>query len=168
MRKFANVLLLTAILLFATFCGSRSEKEFFDSAKSNIIKENYSEAVTELQDLVDEYPDGEYAPKAFLEMGKIYHSKLIKSMNEQQSLNKAVEYYTRVYSNFPKSDDAPNALFMVGFIQANELNEIESAKNIYTKFLEKYPENELAPSAKAELENLGKSPEEIIKEKANS
>ncbi len=168
MRKFIVLLGIMALALVFTNCGTKSEKEYFDSAKAKIEKENYTEAVTELQELVDEYPNGEYSSKAYLELGKIYHSKLIKSLTTEQSLSKAIDYYTRVYKNHPNSAEAPNALFMVGFIQANELNEVESAKVIYERFLEKYPDNELAPSARAELDNLGKSPEEIIKEKTNS
>jgi TolA-binding protein len=52
---------------------------------------------------------------------------------------------------------------MLGFIYANELNNYEKAKIYYQKFLERYPNSELAISAKFELENLGRKPEEIIK-----
>lgn len=55
-----------------------------------------------------------------------------------------------------------NALFMLGFIHANEIHNYEKAKEYYQKFLELYPNSELAVSAKFELENLGKEPQKII------
>ena len=53
-------------------------------------------------------------------------------------------------------------MFSTGFIYANNLNQVDSARAAYTLFLEKYPQSELAASAKGELENLGRTPEEII------
>ena len=54
---------------------------------------------------------------------------------------------------------------MAGFILANDIKDYPAAREVYNKFLSEYPEGELAFSAKAELENLGKDPEEILKEK---
>jgi len=51
---------------------------------------------------------------------------------------------------------------MAGFIYANELQNYKEAEILYKQFLNEYPDNELAPSARAELENLGLSPEEIL------
>jgi hypothetical protein len=51
---------------------------------------------------------------------------------------------------------------MAGFIYANELQNYKEAEALYKQFLSEYPENELAPSAQAELDNLGLSPEEIL------
>ncbi|MCW9065762.1 MAG: hypothetical protein OQJ78_05645, partial [Ignavibacteriaceae bacterium] len=64
---------------------------------------------------------------------------------------------------YPSSEYAPSGLFMAGFISANELNNYEAATIIYQQFLKEYPNNELAASAQAELDNMGLSPEDILK-----
>ena len=57
---------------------------------------------------------------------------------------------------------------MAGFILANDLKDFENAKQTYNLYLEKFPNGQLADDARVELENLGKSPEEILKEKIQS
>lgn len=76
---------------------------------------------------------------------------------------KAIELYAQVMANAPQHAKAATAQFMTGFIYANDLNQLDKAKVAYESFLQKYPNDELAESAKMELENLGKSPEELIK-----
>jgi len=76
---------------------------------------------------------------------------------------KAIELYAQVLANAPQHPKAATAQFMKGFIYANDLNQLDKAKAAYEVFLQKYPNDELAESAKMELENLGKSPEELIK-----
>jgi len=76
---------------------------------------------------------------------------------------KAIELYASILANAPQHPKAATAQFMTGFIYANDLNELDKAKAAYETFLQKYPNDELAESAKMEIENLGKSPEELIK-----
>jgi len=52
---------------------------------------------------------------------------------------------------------------MKAFIQANELQDYDAAKQTYQLFLQKFPNDEMTPSAKAELETIGLAPEEILK-----
>jgi len=54
-------------------------------------------------------------------------------------------------------------LFMAGFVLANELNMYNEATETYNYFIEKFPEHELAASAKEELDNMGLTPEEILR-----
>jgi len=77
--------------------------------------------------------------------------------------DKAIALYASILANAPQHPKAATAQFMTGFIYANDLNELGKAKAAYEAFLQKHPNDELAESAKMELENLGKSPEELIK-----
>ncbi|MEK6553013.1 MAG: tetratricopeptide repeat protein, partial [Bacteroidota bacterium] len=87
------------------------------------------------------------------------------NVSKDESLKKAVEYYQRLYQQFPKDERAPKALFMSGFILANELRNIDAARLTYQQFLDKFPKHELTTPARTELDNLGKTPEEILQEK---
>ena len=46
----------------------------------------------------------------------------------------------------------------------NNLGDLNAAKSIYEQFLEKYPDDEFADDAAVSIKNLGKTPEELIKE----
>lgn len=91
-------------------------------------------------------------------------------------LNKAAEnaYYTQQYDRalylyewfekaYPNDSKAAQALFMRAFIYDNDLQKYETAGVLYEEFLKKYPDDDFADDAGVLLENLGKSPEEVIK-----
>jgi len=75
---------------------------------------------------------------------------------------KAVSYYEEIVRIHPDSELCSTALFMIGYVNANELKDYEKANKVYSEFLEKYPENELVSSVNFELENMGKSPEQLV------
>ena len=51
---------------------------------------------------------------------------------------------------------------MAGFVEANNLYNFSEATKTYQLFLDKYPTHQLALSAKEELNNMGRSPEDIL------
>ena len=63
--------------------------------------------------------------------------------------------------NYGGSAQEPHALFMIGYIYANIINDNKSAEIEYKSFLNQFPNHELYPSVKFELDFLGKSIEEI-------
>ena len=78
---------------------------------------------------------------------------------------KAIELYTKIADALPQHKKAPTALFMIGFVQENDLNDLEKAKATYESFLQKYPNDpDFADDAQNAIKMLGKSPDEIIKE----
>lgn len=78
---------------------------------------------------------------------------------------KAIELYKKVAEGMPQHKKAPTALFMIGFVQENDLNDLSAAKATYERFLQQYPNDpDFADDAQNALKLLGKSPEEIIKE----
>ena len=50
---------------------------------------------------------------------------------------------------------------MIGYENANVLNDIKSAKIEYEEFLNRFPKHELSPSVRFEIDYLGKSVDEI-------
>ncbi len=83
--------------------------------------------------------------------------------NGIQQPDKAIEMFGRV-SEYQQYSKAPIALFLQGFIAETELKNLGMAKKYYEKFLAKYPNHEMADDVKITLSNIGKSPEDIIKE----
>lgn len=86
---------------------------------------------------------------------------LARTIEEPQ---KAIEIYSKIIEKMPQHRKAPTAFFMTGFVYANDLKDLEKAKAAYELFLEKFPNDDMAESARGELKNLGKTPEEILKE----
>ena len=69
--------------------------------------------------------------------------------------NEAIETFNKILEYYPDGENTPKATFMIGFIYANDLNNLDEAKKYYTLFLEKYPEHDLADDAEYELKTLG-------------
>jgi len=159
---FSSIIIIIFISFIITGC-SKSDKGLWDDAVKYQKEQKVTEANNSYEQVYDKHPESPLAPKALFEIGKLYQSRSVKDMNVVASLNKAVEYYGKIFNEYPNSTEAPKALFMKGFIQSNELQDYPAAKSSFNLFIQKYPNSEMIVSAKAELENMGKSPEEILK-----
>ena len=84
-----------------------------------------------------------------------YYSKAQQNYANQK-FDLAVENFKGIADNYAKGEHHAEALFMLGFINANDIKDLDEAKKYYTIFVEKYPDHELADDAQYELENLGK------------
>lgn len=150
-------------IILITACSSKTDQSYFNEADNFLKQDNIPDAVSSYENLLKEFPDSKLAPQVLMKLAAIYQSKRVTSLSELESLKKANEYYMMVFEKYPDDAEAPTALFMAGFIQANELNDYDQATKTYNTFLQKYPDNDLAASAKQELENMGLSPEEILR-----
>jgi tetratricopeptide (TPR) repeat protein len=77
---------------------------------------------------------------------------------------KAIKALDQLTLEYPASRQAPQGLFLQAFIYENLMGNLSKASELYRKFLLLYPKDELADDAKAALGNLGKTPEELVKE----
>jgi len=154
-------IVLSGIIL--TGCSKKSEQDLFNTGQKMVQNEKYPEAIDAYETLAKDYPESQRAPKVLFEIGKLYQGKAVKNISGTESMKKAVEYYSRIFKEYPKSAEAPSALFMTGFIQANELKDFNSATASFKQFLASFPGNEMASSAQAELDNMGLTPDEILK-----
>lgn len=159
---------LTALLLITIFlvgCSKKSEEEYLSAAEKLMNESKYTEAIAEYEKYINDYPEGKNTSKAYFEIAKIYQAKLVNDISSDASFQKSIEYYQKVVDNFSSSLEAPLSLFMIGFIQANELKKYDLATATYNLFIKKYPEHQLVESAREELNNMGLSPDEILKRK---
>ena len=79
------------------------------------------------------------------------------------SFEEAVKLFETIHQKYQDYDRAPDALFLEGFTYENHMNDIENAKRCYNEFLTRFPEDQLADQVRLVLENIGKSPEELVK-----
>ena len=153
--------LIFSLLVFSA-CSYNNDKKLFESADQKIKAKNYSEALKDYEKIVEDYPDSENAAASLFTAAGIYQGYQLTTISKEESMKKALGCYQKLFDDYPKDERAPKSLFMTGFINANELKNLEAARKAYQSFLEKFPNHELMASAKTELENLGKTPEEIL------
>ena len=158
-----SILSLLILLLVVGCSSNKTDKELFDEAQKNLKENKIPEAVTAYDQLVNEYSESKLAPEALSQLASIYQNKMVKSISEEENLEKAISIFKRIHDEYPKSEYAPSGLFMAAFITANDLKKYSEATLLYKQFLQEYPDNDLASSAQAELDNMGLSPEEILK-----
>lgn len=75
---------------------------------------------------------------------------------------RSIELYKKIYEQYPAVPKRPYALFLQGFIYENEVGNITAARTLYEKFLKDYPDHPIAKDVRTTLNNLGKTPEQII------
>lgn len=85
------------------------------------------------------------------------------SMNMNNPQN-TVALFKHIMSRYPSYKNIPTIMFLTGFVYDDQLKNYESAKEYYNEFLEKYPDSDFADDARISIQNLGKTPEELIKE----
>ena len=77
---------------------------------------------------------------------------------------RAEKLWLAALQKYPNHAKASKAMFMLAFCYENTLFDQVNAAKYYNAFLQKYPTDKLALSAQASLQNLGKSPDELVKE----
>ena len=95
---------------------------------------------------------------------------LLKSEDLAMNMKKpvpAINAFNIILKDYPAHKNAPYALFLKAFVYEDILNNTQKAKQYYQEFLIKFPDNEYADDVRISLKNLGKTPEELIKEFEN-
>lgn len=162
--KNLSYLIITAMVFIA--CTSQEEKSksniksledgLFSNENKMIDRDKATELISQYIAFADEFPDNPETPSFLFRAGDM-------SMNLMMP-RKAIQVFDRILDNYPEYEKAPQCLFLKGYVFENNLNDLDMAKKIYTEFLEKYPEDDFADDAEVSIRNLGKSPEELIKE----
>ena len=104
----------------------------------------------------DENPEDERAPAFLFKAGDI-------SMGLEKS-KLAIDYFNRVIDDYPEYEKVPYCMFLKGFVFENQIKDLSKAESSYRTFIEKYPDHDMTEAAKFSLQNLGKSPEQLIRE----
>ncbi len=132
------------------------ETTIYSDTTGVIDKTKVSDLIVQYVDFADKYPDDPKTPDFLYSAANV-------SMNLMDS-QKAIEIFDRLLVEYPNYNKASECLFMKAFIYDNNLQDFDKAKEFYMEFLEMYPDDEFADDAKASIDNLGKSLEEIIQE----
>jgi outer membrane protein assembly factor BamD (BamD/ComL family) len=77
---------------------------------------------------------------------------------------RALNFFDQYLQDFPDGPKAPISLFFKAFIYENMMQNLDKARETYLLFIEKYPNDDFTKDAKLALMNLGKSPDELIRQ----
>jgi|TARA_B100001964_G_scaffold226530_1_gene275523 TolA-binding protein len=153
MRKTLYILTIIGIIIIG--CGNnQTADELFSGAENARNEKDIKRALSNLDLLLEKYPDHVLAAKTQYLIGDIY-------MNDLRDFDSAITAYVDVVNNFSGTNQEAQAQFMIGYIYANILNDNSQAELNYKNFLDRFPDHELAPSVQFELDHLGKDINEI-------
>ncbi|MBU8870446.1 MAG: peptidyl-prolyl cis-trans isomerase [Gemmatimonadales bacterium] len=71
--------------------------------------------------------------------------------------DRKLELYKMLYTDYPESDRADDALFLSGNLVLDDLMDRREGAKLLTRLLKEYPDSELAPDTQYILENMGNS-----------
>ena len=77
---------------------------------------------------------------------------------------KAIGLFDKFIEKYPDNPKAAVSMFFKAYIYENQIKNLDKAKEIYLQFIEKYPNGDFTNDARIALKNLGKSPEQMVRE----
>jgi TolA-binding protein len=131
------------------------EKTLFENKKGVIDKKEAANMIYSYLQFVDTYPDDSNSPNYLFKAADV-------SINTFHSAE-SIKLFDRIIKDYPEYEKVPQALFLKAFTYENYLAEVDSARKYYQLFIEEYPNHAFSNDAQISLQNLGKTPEEIIR-----
>ena len=162
------VLLLLAAVMFS--CGEKMSVEKINELESKVFAKGAVLTAENVIQLVDAYvlfaeqnPNDQQTPDF-----------LFKALDVAVGVNaedpqKAIDIANILIEKYPDFEMTPMAMFIKGFVYENMIGDLQNAEMTYRQFIERYPNNPMVEDVKSTLENLGLTPEELIRkfEEAN-
>lgn len=117
---------------------------------------NANLAITAYTKFSGEFPNDTLAP--------VFLFKAASMAMSSGQYQRALSFYDNINTKYPDFKQIPDCIFVQGFIYDTYLKDTAKAHAKYLEVMNKYPNNNLAPQAKAAINALGKSTEELMKE----
>ena len=160
--------LLAVVILLAFFsgCGPSREKSvktitsletrLFAPEATGFDKVKADSLLTAYESYMKHFPEDSLTLKFTFKAANL-------AMNNNEGAH-AIELFDKFIEKYPDNPKARVAMFFKAYIYENQVKNLDKAKEIYLQFIEKYPDGEFAADARIALQNLGKSPEQMVKE----
>jgi len=131
------------------------EKALFNPEVKKINKNKVLKIINFYTEYAQRYPDDSLSPVYLFKASDV-------SMNLYRPAE-TIKILDTILIKYPDYEKTPTALFLKAFIYEDQVKNYDRARKYYQMFIDKYPDNEFADDAQMSLDNLGKSPEELIK-----
>jgi TolA-binding protein len=143
-------LMIVALALLHGCSKQQTDEQLLKSATLHHQYDEYDDALSDFQLLIEKYPKSSKVPEALYAMGVIYR-------NKKKEYKKAESLYTILVADFPEDPTAQGAAYQRARIFVEDLHQPDSARTAYELFLRRYPNAMSAPSARSELDSLKKT-----------
>jgi len=142
--------LMKQMFKYSSAPNMRSESD----SVTDVLKSRYDR-------FVDEYPKHEMAP--------VYLDQAANIGRKKRDYSSALEYYNRIINEYPEYENIIEVKFLIAFVYDAELRDKDKAREHYQSVADEYPNHVFGQDAKARLENLHMTDEELIEhfEKSN-
>ncbi|MBI9081314.1 MAG: N-acetylmuramoyl-L-alanine amidase [Pseudodesulfovibrio sp.] len=160
------LLLLAVLLLCAPPALATSAKSYFTVGHSEFhaliknsrkakYRSNWQAVEKKFSRCLKAEPNGSYAPKALYYMGRV-HEELAVQSGLKSDFRRAVDYFGRVVTRYPRHGWADDCLYRRAGIYSKRLRETTAARLDLAKIIVEYPRSDMRHKAQAELKKLGK------------
>jgi outer membrane protein assembly factor BamD (BamD/ComL family) len=161
-------ILITVILLSAFFVGCKPSRDKSVSEIQKFEKSLYSQQTFTFNkpkgdsllqmydDFITRFPADSLAPKFLFKAANL-------AITEGDG-NKALSLLDQFIQKYPDNPKTPVCAFFKGYVYENVLKNMDLAKENYLLYIEKYPDDAFVKDAHMAIKNLGKTPEQMIKE----
>ena len=165
-----RIFVLLSLALMLLSCGEKMSVEKINELESKVFAKDAVLSSENVIQLVDAYllfakqnPNDQQTPEF-----------LFKALDVAVGINaegpqKAIDIADVLIEKYPDFEMTQMAMFVKGFVYENMIGDLQNAEMTYRHFIEKYPNSPIVEDVKATLENLGLTPEELIRkfEEAN-
>ena len=159
-----KLLLSVFVVLMMLSCGEKVSVKEVKKLESKVLAEGANPTKEEVIQLVDAYilfaeqnPDDVQSPDY------LFRALDIAVGVNAEGPDKAIKIADMLIEKYPDFEMTPMAMYLKGFVYENIVGDLQNAEKTYRQFIEKYPESPMVVDVKATMENLGLSPEELIR-----
>ena len=129
---------------------SEVRKSIIEKLRGRSSKESLNKQIEMLR---KKYSPTNYAQAYVLEITRTPEQLWEIAQAEDASYTRIL-YYRELVNRYPEHKFAPQALFMIGFVYAEELQDLVQARRTFDELLKDYPDSEVVESSKWMIENL--------------
>jgi len=145
-KTMCTACILMLVLLMGAGCG-QSPDELFAQGKELIqVEETFDQGIEMLTKFIQKHPDDPRSAEVTLALATAHQSR--------KQYDEAIETYTALIENHPSSNEACKALFLLGYMYYDDMDDVSNARSTLNRFIQTYPDSELTVSAKVLIENL--------------
>lgn len=164
-----NLLIIAVLLLAMVGCNrnakvAKTTENDVKKAEAALFNEDMSANAEAVPDAIkafckyaEENPEAEDAPEYLFKAFEV-------SVNTKQDPQQSIDLVDRLLKGYPNCDKNPVALFMLAtFVYDDQLHNLDKARECYQRIMSDYPESPFARDAAVAIEQLGLSPDELVR-----
>jgi outer membrane protein assembly factor BamD len=140
----------------ANLDSKQPDKVLFDRAMDNLKHDRFDVARTQLQTLINTYPDSEYVARAKLSVADSWYAE-----GSSAALAQAEAEYNDFKTFFPNMPEAAEAQMKIGTIHMQQMEKADrdfthakQAEEAYREMITEFPDSKLVPEAKEKLREV--------------